>query len=138
MSKRSAKLPRSSSFGHRLSDEAGSAVVEFALIAVPLCLVFAAAMTYCLNVYVDSTMRFEAIAAARFAALADVTASEANVGAFDKCSGVPAPFAARCTTTWQTGGSVAVSEFSYQPLGLLTLQPKRVVIHASAPLEISK
>ena len=138
MSRRSAKLLRSSPFGKRVGADAGSAVAEFALIAVPLCLVFAAAMAYCLNVYVDSTLRFEAIAAARFAALADVSASEATARAAAKCSALPAVFASRCSATWQAGESVAVSEFSYQPLGFLALQPKRVIINACAPLEIAK
>ena len=131
-------MPRSNSFSRKFGDEAGSAVAEFALIAVPLCLVFAAAMAYCLNVYVDSIMRFEAIAAARFAALADVSHSEASARAAGKCSALPHVFSPRCNATWQTGGSVAVSEFSYQPLGLLFLPSKRVIINASAPLEISK
>jgi hypothetical protein len=95
-------------------------------------------MAFCTNVYVDSTMRFEAIASARFAALADISAAEAAIRAEQRCSKIAAIYAAKCLAGWQSGSKFALSEFSYQPLGFIFFQPKRVVINAAAALETPK
>ena len=138
MNRLSAKLLPSRGFWQRLDQESGSAVAEFALIAVPLCLLFAAAMAFCINVYVDSTMRYEAIATARFAALADVSLGEARTKASEKCAQFSSLVTPRCEVEWQASAAAALSEYSYQPIGLLFFEAKRVVINASTPLEISK
>lgn len=113
-------------------------MAEFALLALPMSLVFAVAMAYCLNVYFDSVLRFEAIGAARFAALADVTVAEAESHARSACLAMPALIGAQCRVGISAAQGFAVSEFSYTPLAMFTLTPRRVTIDAAASLEIAK
>lgn len=116
----------------------GSAVAEFALLAVPLCLVLVMACNYCLNVYFDSVLRFEAIASARFAALADVGLEEANGRAASHCLTEASWLATKCSIEIDAVGQFAVAHISYQPLSLALFQQERVSINASAALELQR
>lgn len=103
-----------------------------------MCLVFVAAMAYCLNVYFDSMLRYEAIGAARFAALADVTLAEAELRSGAICASLPAVIEPRCLVGINDAKGLAVSEFSFTPLQMLGFSPRRVTINAAATLEFAK
>ena len=139
MNRRLAKSRLSS----RCLDEKGSAVAEFSLLAVPLSLLLVASVNFCLNVYVDSVFRFQAIATARFASLADVTLGEANSFAAERCEPQATWLAATCIVNVASPSAAApqgyaVSTFSYQPIGFAWFRSNRVVIHAQVANETSK
>lgn len=117
----------------------GSAIAEFSLIALPLCLSSIAATNYCLNVYFDTLLRNAAIASARFASLADTSLADAREFALERCVSRAQGLNARCQVTFEEGArQVAVARFSYQPLSLLVFQPERVIVRAAFALETSK
>lgn len=124
-------------FRHASSGEVGSAVAEFALLALPMSLLLVGAFNYCLNVFIDSALRFEAISVARFAALADVTVGDANERAVRVCASLNQGFSARCSVSYEASSFASVA-FEYQPLSLVVFKPERVIIDAVVPLEIAK
>ena len=103
-----------------------------------MCLVFVATIAYCLNLYFDSMLRYEAIGAARFAALADVTLAEAELRSSAFCASMPAIIEPQCRVGISDAKGLAVSEFSFTPLQLLGFSPRRVTINAAATLEFAK
>lgn len=139
------KSPRSSRSGQaarvvsRAASDAGSAVTEFALLALPLCIMTISATNYAVNVYNDNLMRAGAISAARFASLADTSAEEASEYARRLCLPQSIPRRASCVVDITSGASpLAVAQFSYQPLSLLVYQPEAVIIRVSTALETPK
>jgi hypothetical protein len=112
-------------------------VAQFALLAVPMSLLLVGAISYCLNVLIDSAMRFEAIAVARFGALADVALGEASDRAAQVCASAHDRLSASCSVDF-VNSQFSVAIFEYQPLNLLLFRPERVIIHAMVPLEIAK
>jgi len=139
------KLPLSSSnLGPDLkfkarSDDRGSAVAEFSLLALPLCLISIAAINYGLNVYVDTSLRSAALATARFGSLADTSLSQGQQFAQKICAQAPFGVSAVCQLDYRGAASqTAIATFRYQPLSLFFYQPAAVVIRASVALEIEK
>jgi len=63
------KLPLSKKLSEK--SQAGSAVVEFVLISLPLCLLAVTSMTIAITSFVSMVIRDSAVEGARFAALAD-------------------------------------------------------------------
>jgi hypothetical protein len=122
-------LPRFKS----LSDESGSAVAEFVMLAVPLSLLIAASLNFCTNVYVDAVVRYQAVSAARFGALADVTLAEARSRTDSLCAFKY--FDVRCELNWDAAGKWSKAEFSFQPLSVFLFQPRRVNINAAVARE---
>ena len=116
--------------------ETGSAVAEFALLALPMSLLLVGSINYCLNVFIDSAMRFEAISVARFGALADVSLGDANERAGLVCAQSRQRLSTDCSVHFS--GAYSSATFSYQPLSLNLLRPERVIIDAVVPLEIAK
>ncbi len=126
-----------------LGDASGSTAAEFALLALPLSLLLAASINYCLNVYLDSVFRYQVVATARFGALADVTLAEANLLAEQRCQSNISWLASSCSIAFgapapEAPNGYVVSTFSYQPLALAWFQTRRVVIHASVANEVAK
>ncbi len=139
------KLPRSSCSGliarakAQAGSDLGSAVAEFALLALPLCVMTISATNYAINSYGDTLLRAGAISAARFASLADVSKEEAQTFARRLCISGSLALQASCLVEIVPGDSpIAVAHFSYQPLSLLVYQPEAVSIRASTALESSK
>lgn len=123
---------------HWLADH-GSAVVEFALLALPLCLMTIAATNYSLNVYFDTLLRAGANSAARFASLADTSLIQAQENLDAYCAKEFRLIAAQCRLGYSAGErQVAQVRIIYRPLSLLVYQPSEVIIDASAGLEIAK
>jgi hypothetical protein len=122
-------LPRFNS----LADESGSAVTEFVMLAVPLSLLIAASLNFCTNVYIDSIIRFQAVSAARFGALADVSLAEARSRTASLCAFKY--FDVRCELNWDVAGKWSKAEFSFQPLSVFLFQPRRVNINAAVARE---
>lgn len=119
--------------------ETGSAVAEFSLLALPLCLISIAAINYGLNVYVDTSFRSAALATARFGSLADTSLSQAQQFAQQICASAPFGVSAKCKLDYQGAARpAAIAEFTYQPISLIFYQPDEVVIRASVALEIEK
>ena len=119
--------------------ERGSAVAEFALLALPMSLLLVGGVNYCLNVFIDSAFRFEAISVARFAALADVSIQQASDRANQVCSLAMPKLSAICAVKFVgPGAGFSSVTFSYQPLNLAVLTAERVTINAVVPLEIPK
>lgn len=116
-----------------LAEDEGSAVAEFVMLAVPLSLLIAASLNFCTNFYVDSLIRYQAISAARFGALADVNLDEARAKVASQCGF--RYFDVRCDLTWDTSGRWSKAEFSFQPLSLFLFQPGRVSIDAAVARE---
>lgn len=126
MSKPSAKL--------QLSSQRGSAVAEFVLLALPLCLIVAGSATYCLNALLDTTLRTQTLSAARFAALADVSLEQAQTKVEEFCTGLSARLGATCVLN-QRDQAYAVVTVSYQPLAMFIYSPKRVSFSAAVASE---
>ena len=136
LSRRLPKLPRSN---RRTASDSGSAVAEFALLALPLCIMTISATNYAINVYSDKLLRAGAISAARFASLADTSAEEAQAFARRLCLSQSMAVQASCLVEITTDAKpVAVAQFSYQPLSLLVYQPEVVNISVSTALETPK
>lgn len=122
-----------------IGSESGSAVTEFALLALPLCIMTISATNYAINVYNDTLLRAGAISAARFASLADTSLEEARIFARRICLPESSVLKASCNVEVTSGERpAAVAQFSYQPLGLLVYQPEAVRIRASTALETPK
>jgi hypothetical protein len=145
LSKPLPKLPLSSSnLGANLkikdrSEDRGSALAEFALLALPLCLISIAAINYGLNVYIDTSLRSAALATARFGSLADTTLSQGQQFAQQICAEAPFGVNAVCQLDYREASRpTAIAEVTYQPLSLIFYQPDVVVIRASIALEIDK
>ena len=139
------KLPLSSSNrGANLKikariDDRGSAVAEFSLLALPLCLISIAAINYGLNVYIDTSLRSAALATARFGSLADTSLSQGQQFAKQICAEAPFGVSAVCQLDFRGASRpTAIAEFTYQPISLIFYQPAAVVIRASVALEIDK
>lgn len=124
-------------FSRTLASENGSAVAQFAVLAVPMSLLLVGGISYCLNVLIDSAMRFEAIAVARFGALADVSLGEASNRAGQVCAAANERLSVDCSVAF-VNSQFSVASFEYQPLNLLLFRPERVSINAMVPLEIAK
>lgn len=136
LSRRFPKLPRSKSL---TASDSGSAVAEFALLALPLCIMTISATNYAINVYSDNLLRAGAISAARFASLADTSAEEAQAFARRLCLSRAIALQASCSVEIASGASpAAIAHFSYQPLSLLVYQPEAVSIRVSTALEMPK
>ncbi len=130
------KLPRSK---NRDASDSGSAVAEFALLALPLCVMTISATNYAINVYSDTLLRAAAISTARFASLADTSLDEAQAFARRLCLSQSMALQASCLVEFATDARpVAVVQFTYQPLSLLVYQPEEVTIRVSTALEASK
>ncbi|MEY4293855.1 MAG: hypothetical protein RIR29_505 [Actinomycetota bacterium] len=112
-------------------------MAQFALLAVPMSLLLVGDISYCLNVLIDSALRFEAIAVARFGALADVSLGEASDRAGQVCASAHDMLSANCSVNF-VNSQFSVATFEYQPLNLLLFRPERVIINAMVPLEIAK
>ena len=112
-------------------------MAQFALLAVPMSLLLVGGVSYCLNVLIDSAMRFEAISAARFGALADVSLGDASNRAGQVCASAHERLSENCSVNF-ANSQFSVATFEYQPLNLLLFRPERVIIHAMVPLEIAK
>ena len=136
LSRHLPKLPRSKC---RTASDSGSAVAEFALLALPLCIMTISATNYAINVYNDTLMRAGAISAARFTSLADTSLDEAKAFAKRLCLSQSMALQASCLVEFTTDARpVAVAQFTYQPLSLLVYQPEAVTIRVSTALETSK
>lgn len=136
LSRRLPKLPRSK---NRTASDSGSAVAEFALLALPLCIMTISATNYAINVYSDTLLRAGAISAARFASLADTSLDETKAFARRLCLSQSMALQASCLVEITTDARpVAVAQFTYQPLSLLVYQPEAVTIRVSTALEASK
>lgn len=119
--------------------EVGSAVVEFALLALPLCMMAIAFTNYSLNVYFDTLLRSGASAAVRFASLADTTLEQTQVELEKFCSGRFRQIQPRCQVKYDLGErQVAQVQIAYQPLSLLIFTPPEVMIRATSGLETTK
>ena len=106
------------------------------MLAVPLSLTLAAALNFCTNLYLDSIMRFETVAAARFGALADVTIVEANEHAASVCRASSNWAKASCAVEIDSSAKWSVATFSYQPLSIIFFQSNRITIIANVAREI--
>jgi hypothetical protein len=121
------------------SGDRGSAVAEFSLLALPLCLVSIAAINYGLNVYIDTSLRSAALATARFGSLADTSLSQGQQFTKQICAEAPFGVSAVCQLDFRGASRpTAIAEFEYKPLSLIFYQPAGVVIRASVALEIDK
>lgn len=119
--------------------DAGSAVAEFALLALPLCLITISATNYAINVYSDTLLRAGAISAARFGSLADTSLDEAQAYAKKLCLLESLALQASCTVEFTSDARpAAIAEFSFRPLSLMLFQPEAVTIRASTALESPK
>jgi hypothetical protein len=119
--------------------DAGSAVAEFALLALPLCLITISATNYAINVYSDTLLRSGAISAARFGSLADISLEEAQTHAEKLCLSESLALQASCTVEFTSDARpAAVAEFTFRPLSLMLFQPEAVTIRASTALESPK
>ena len=123
----------------RAASDVGSAVAEYSMLALPLCIMTISATNYSINVYNDTLMRAGAISAARFASLADTSAEEASDYARRLCLPQSIPRQASCVVEIVSGAMpLAIAQFSYQPLSLLVYQPEVVNIRVSTALETPK
>jgi hypothetical protein len=121
------------------SEDRGSAVAEFSLLALPLCLISIAAINYGLNVYIDTSLRSAALTTARFGSLADTSLSQGQQFANQICTEAPFRVSAVCQLNYRGASRpTAIAEFEYEPLSLIFYQPAAVVIRASVALEIDK
>jgi Flp pilus assembly protein TadG len=135
----SRPLPKSPRSKSRTALDSGSAVVEFALLALPLCIMTISATNYAINVYSDTLLRAGAIATARFTSLADTSLDEAKAFARRLCLSQSMAVQASCLVEITTDARpVAVAQFSYQRLSLLVYQPGEVTIRVSTALETPK
>ena len=122
-----------------MANDAGSAVVEFCLLALPLCLMTISATNHSINVYSDTLLRAAAISTARFASLADTSLRDANSYAAKVCLNESFAIKATCHVEITSDElQRAVAHFSYEPLSLLFYQPEVVTISATKSLEIAK
>lgn len=136
LSRRLPKLPR---FKSGTDSDAGSAVAEFALLALPLCIMTISATNYAINVYSDTLLRAAAISTARFTSLADTSLDEAKAFARRLCLSQSMSVQASCLVEITTDAKpLALAHFSYQPLSLLVYQPEAVSIRVSTALEVPK
>lgn len=101
---------------------------------MPLCLLTIGATNYCLNVLLDTTLRTQTIAAARFASLADVSIEQGNSHLESLCAGLHKTLQAKCGID-RKQASVVIARVVYQPLNMLVYTPKRVTISAAVTLE---
>jgi len=114
-------------------------VVEFTLLALPLCLMTIAATNYSLNVYFDTLLRTGASSAARYASLADTTLVQAQTAFEAYCASRFQQIAANCELRYLFGDrQAAEARVTYQPLSILIYQPGQVIIRARVALEVSK
>lgn len=132
------------SFGLRkwrlhLADDCGSAVAEFSLLAIPMCFATIAATNYCLNVYFDTLLRATAISVTRFAGLADTTIAQARQRTRLMCEEQFEQVNAKCHLWFEAAPATrAHLRVTYQPLSLLFVQPREVIVYVSSGLEIEK
>lgn len=126
MSKPSAKLQPSS--------QRGSAVAEFVLLALPLCLIVAGSATFALNALLDTTLRTQTLSAARFASLADVSIKQAQTKVEEFCKSLNAQLDASCVLN-QRDQALTVVTVNYQPLDIFIFSPKRVTFSAAVAIE---
>ncbi len=114
-------------------------MAEFSLLAIPLCFATIAATNYCLNVYFDTLLRATAISATRFAGLADTTMAQAEQRTLQMCEEQFEQVSAKCHLWFEAAPATrAHLRITYQPLSLLFIQPREVIIEVSSSLEIQK
>lgn len=101
---------------------------------MPLCLIALGSTNYCLNVLLDTDLRNQALSAARFAALADVSIDQGNEHLGNLCSGLPDSLLASCEIDRSHNG-VVIARVNYQPLNMVVYLPGRVKISAAVARE---
>jgi hypothetical protein len=119
----------------QLSNQRGSAVAEFVLLAMPLCLLVIGATNYCLNVLLDTTLRNQTLAVARFASLADVSLEQGNDRLDGLCADLPDSLLASCELDRNHDG-IVIARVAYQPMNMVVYIPGRVSISAAVALEV--
>lgn len=114
-------------------------MAEFSLLAIPLCFATIAATNYCINVYFDTLLRATAISAIRFAGLADTTVAQAEQRTRLMCEEQFEQMSAKCHLWFEAAPATKANlRITYQPMSLLFVQPREVIIEVSSSLEIQK